>query len=125
MRKQYHFRRSANGYYAWDVDRLIEISSGLAVQRIPLSEISEIDENFWTDGEDDALTCRAVAEHARLIREADLRYPVILCSGRRVMDGMHRVLKALIDGETTIAAVVFEQDPVPDFIDVMPGDLPY
>ena len=125
MRKQYHFRPSANGYNAWDVDRLIALSSKLAKQRVLLSEIAEIDEGFWSGENGNALTCRDIAEHARLIEEADLSYPIILCSNRRIMDGMHRVLKALNAGEVSIDAVVFEQNPEPDYTDVLPEDLPY
>lgn len=125
MRKQYHFRPSANGYNAWDVDRLIAFSSKLAKQRVLLSEIAEIDEGFWSGENGNALTCRDIAEHARLIEEADLSYPIILCSSRRIMDGMHRVLKALNAGEVSIDAVVFEQNPEPDYTDVLPEDLPY
>lgn len=69
-------------------------------------------------------TCRLIAEHARLIKEADLSYPIIMCSNRRVMDGMHRVLKALNARMHTIDAVIFEQDPEPDYVDVLPDELP-
>jgi len=46
-------------------------------------------------------------------------------SDGRVMDGMHRVCKALLEGRETIAALQFELDPEPDFRDVQPDDLPY
>jgi hypothetical protein len=125
MRKQYHFRPSANGFYAWDIDRLVSLTSGYKPQQVLLSEIAEIDEAFWFGGPGDVATCRLIAEHARLIEEADLSYPIIMCSNRRVMDGMHRVLKALNAGNETIDAVIFEQDPEPDYVDVLPDDLPY
>ncbi len=125
MRKQYHFRPSASGYYAWDVDRLVSLSSHLKPQRVPLSDIAEIDEAFWFGGPGDIATCRLIAEHARLIEKADLNYPIIMCSNRRVMDGMHRVLKALNAGMETIDAVIFEQDPEPDYENVLPDELPY
>lgn len=125
MRKQYHFRPSANGYYAWDVDRLVALSSRLLPQSVPLSEIAEIDEAFWFDGPGNIATCRLIAERARLIEEADLSYPIVMCSNRRVMDGMHRVLKALNAGKVSIDAVIFEQDPEPDYVDVQPDDLTY
>lgn len=41
------------------------------------------------------------------------------------MDGMHRVLKALNLGLESIDAVIFEEDPEPDFLDVRPDELPY
>ena len=125
MRKQYHFRPSPNGYYAWDIERLIMLSSKLRPQRIRLAEINEIDENYWFDEDGQFPTCRSIAEHARLIEASDLDHPIIMCSSRRIMDGMHRVLKALNAGEESIKAVVFDQDPKPDYIDVFPDDLPY
>ena len=60
-----------------------------------------------------------------MIEETDLRYPIILSSDGRVMDGMHRVAKALLEGQETIETVKFSQDPEPDHKDVHPDDLPY
>jgi len=42
-----------------------------------------------------------------------------------VMDGMHRVIKALLMNRTTIDAVRFTTDPEPDCIDIDPSQLPY
>ncbi|HZA02869.1 MAG TPA: hypothetical protein VE665_11380 [Hyphomicrobiaceae bacterium] len=121
MRKQYHFRPGAVGSTAWDVDRLVALSKHLQPQLVPVTAIRELDEPYWGE----QMTCRSVAEHARLIAETDLAHPVILSSDGRVMDGMHRVLKALIQGETHILAVRFVVDPDPDFVGVNPDDLPY
>jgi len=52
-------------------------------------------------------------------------HPIILASDGRVMDGMHRVCKALNENRETISAVQFENDPEPDYIGVHPDDLPY
>ncbi len=71
------------------------------------------------------ITCREIAGHARLIAECDLRFPIILSSDGRVMDGMHRVCKALNLGMEAIQAVRFTQDPEPDYIGVHPDRLPY
>lgn len=125
MRKQYHFRQSEKGLLAWDVHRLIELSSGLPVVQVPLSSIAELDEAFWYGLEGDRPTCRSVALHARLMEEVDLSYPVILSSEGRVMDGMHRVCRALVLGLESIPAVRFESNPEPDYTGVNPEDLPY
>jgi hypothetical protein len=125
VRKQYYFRPSARGYYAWDVDRLVKLTSGFNRQKVPLSEITELDEALCLEGSDEVPTYRQIAEDVRLIEEADLRFPIIMSSDRRVMDGMHRVLKALNAGMETIDAVIFEDDPEPDYIDVYPSQLPY
>jgi len=57
--------------------------------------------------------------------ETDLRYPVILSADGRVMDGMHRVAKAYVEGRESVVAVRFGETPEPDYIDVDPDALPY
>ena len=59
-----------------------------------------------------------------MINESDLDSPIILSADGRVMDGMHRVLKALLNGLQSIEAVRFGRDPEPDFVDVAINDLP-
>lgn len=125
MRKQYHFQPSKNAVMAWDVDRLIEQSKGLPILEVALGAIAELDKNFWFQEDGDIPTCRAIAEHALLIKQVDMRFPIILSASGRVMDGMHRVCRALIDGQETIKAVRFELDPEPDYVDVNPKTLPY
>jgi hypothetical protein len=43
----------------------------------------------------------------------------------RVMDGMHRISRALLDGASVIAAVRFEVLPKPDYRNCQPDDLSY
>lgn len=125
MRKQYHSRRSERGNLIWDVDRLIEVSKQLPRLKVPLSSLRELDEPYWFSGIEDVPTCRAVADHARLIEATDLDHPIILSSSGRIMDGMHRVTKAYMLGHETVDAVQFDVDPEPDYIDVPIGDLSY
>ena len=125
MRKQYHFRETERGLAAWDVDRLVRLSRDLPRIQITLNAIRELDEPFWFAGGSDAATCRAVVEHARLIQEADLSFPIILSPDGRVMDGMHRVARAALLGHATIEAVQLASDPEPDFVGVEPDELPY
>ena len=91
---------------------------------MPVAAIRELDEAYWFD-HGYAPTCRAVAEHVRLINEADLSFPIILSADGRVMDGMHRVAKALIQNVDDLPAKRFARDPAPDHVGVGPDDLPY
>ena len=125
MRKQYHLRPSPAGLLAWDVHRLIELTAHLPHVEVPVDSIRELDEPFWFGDGSEAATCRAVADHARLIAETDLRYPIILGADGRVMDGMHRVAKAYLEGRRTVLAVRLEVDPEPDFVGVDEDALPY
>ena len=121
MRKQYHFRPGEVGLRAWDVDRLARLSGHLKSELVDVADIREVDEAYWGQ----PMTCRDVAEHARLIDESDFEFPIILSSDGRIMDGMHRVLKALMQGRSQIHAVLFETDPEPDYVGVLdPDDLP-
>lgn len=110
---------------AWDVDRLVELTAGFAPVEAPLSAIRELDEPFWYAAQGDEATCRSVALHAKLIGETDLSFPIILSQDGGVMDGMHRVCKALNAGLESILAVQFETDPEPHYVGVAPDELPY
>lgn len=123
MRKQYYFQPSSRGLLAWDVDRLVHLSSTLPVKRIPLTDIRELDEPWF--GDDEPRTWRAMLEHVKLMDGVDLSYPIILSSSGAVMDGMHRVAKAALMGRSVIEAVQFDKDPEPDHIGLAPQDLPY
>jgi hypothetical protein len=123
MRKQYYFRSSERGLLAWDVDRLVKLSNRFPRIHVPLTAIRELHEPFWSD--EDTPTWRAVVEHVRLIEDADLSYAIILSAEGRVMDGMHRVAKAVLLGRATIEAVQFTDDPEPDYVGVAPNELPY
>ncbi|MDN5211910.1 hypothetical protein QQ020_07600 [Fulvivirgaceae bacterium BMA12] len=125
MRKQYHFQPSKNGFYAWDVDKLIALTKDHPQISVKLDEIKELDENFWFQGPEAKPTCRSLVGHFKQMEVADLKYPIILSQKGRVMDGMHRVCKSLLLGHKEIKAVKFNNDPAPDYEDVFEDDLPY
>ena len=101
------------------------MTKDLPRQRVTLGDIREIDESYWSNEGTESLSCREVVEHARLVLECDFTYPIILSADGRVMDGMHRVCKALLLGHADIEAVRFIRDPEPDHIGVHPDHLPY
>lgn len=123
MRKQYYFRPSDRGLLAWDVDRLVHLSAAIPVRRVALSQLRELDEPVFGEGE--PATWRSLIEHLKLIDETDLAYPIILSADGAVMDGRHRVAKAARLGLANIDARQFAEDPVPDYVGRAPGDLPY
>jgi len=125
MRKQYHFWPGERGLDAWDVDRLIRLSADLPVVDVPLDTIWELDTRYWWEPGSDPPTVREVVGHMRLVQDVDPAYPVILGHDGRVMDGMHRIARALLEDRVTVRAVRFEVHPEPDFHDVRPEDLPY
>ena len=124
LHQQYHFRDSESGLLAWDVLKLIELSNNFAIIHVPLQEITELNENYWFSLGELPIS-KNIAAHAKQIYESDLSYPIILCPQGRIMDGMHRACKALIEDKTTIAAVKFTELPPPDHIGKQPEELDY
>ena len=125
MRRQYHFRESSEGLLAWDVHRLIDLAKDIPPCAVELAAIAEIDEPYWYGAGDPRPTCRDLVGHMRLVASADLAFPIILSPDGRLMDGMHRVAKALLQGQSRIMAVRLQTLPEPDYIGVAPDDLPY
>jgi len=83
-----------------------ELAEGLPIRKVRLSELEGLDEVRWFGGPRNILpTCRAIAEHARDIYEADLSYPIILSPDGEVLDGSHRMCKALLQGIEELDAV--------------------
>jgi len=125
MRKQDHLWPADTGFDAWDVDLLISLSRELPVHVVGVDSVREVGTVCWFDGSTGAPTVRAVVEHTRLMLDADLPFPVILGADGRVMDGMHRIARVLLDGRDQVSAVRFLTLPGPGYRDRQPADLPY
>lgn len=94
------------GCHEWSVARLITLSSNLPVMEVPLNHL-----NVYHKYQN--LTLRDFVMHMRTVQLADLSYPIILDEDGEIMDGRHRIMKALFLGKETIKAVRFEENPRP------------
>jgi len=90
----------------WNISRLIDMSKELEVIEIPLRHL---DLGILQK----AYEPREFVMHMRAVLEADLRYPIILDENGEIMDGRHRILKALHLNKKTIKAVRFDENPSP------------
>ncbi len=125
VRKQYHFWPGEHGLDAWDVDRLIELTRGFEIVEVPVDGIDEVDTVYWFDDREQRPTVRRVVEHFRLTQQVDPSIPIILGPDGRVMDGMHRIARAILEQRDTIAAVRFDDLPEPDYRGCRSEDLPH
>jgi hypothetical protein len=125
IRPQYHLRRTESGIDAWDVRRLVNLSASLPVVSIDPREIAELREDHWYSHDSTVPSPASIIEHIRLIQSSDLSFPIILDQRGRVMDGMHRVCRAVLEGIRLIPAVQFSVDPEPDYVNCDPRTLPY
>ena len=98
----------------WSMPTLWNAASALPVEEVGLNTLP-IDRNRWFLSIEDA-TVRSVANHCRRAICADLAYPIIIGPEGQVLDGMHRVVKALLQGDDAIRAVHMHHMPTPDAI---------
>ncbi len=95
----------------WIVTNLIAKAKDLVPFDLPLAAIYS-GVSVWTP----VGSAYGMAHHMRRALSVDTSYPVILCQEGFIMDGWHRVLRALIDGKATIKAVRFEETPAHDYL---------
>ena len=98
------------GRHHWSVSRLFELARELPVMNISLDHL-----NIYHKYED--ITLRDMVMHMKAVNEANLDYPIILDEDGDMMDGRHRLMKALLTGAKTIKAVRFEKNPSPCKVD--------
>lgn len=94
------------GKHHWSVARLIQLSKDLPVLEIPLDHLYI----YWTYN---SLRPRDFVMHMRAVDNADLSYPIILDEDGELMDGRHRIMKAMLLDIPTIKAVRFDTNPEP------------
>jgi len=92
------------GKTLWSVPRLIELSKNLTVMEIPIDHLNVC--NRYEN-----LRLRDMVSHMKAVQNADLSYPIILDEDGEIMDGRHRIMKAILGGEKTIKAVRFDTNP--------------
>ncbi len=123
MRQQYHIRQVGEDTHVWDVNRLLRLHANVPTQAVALSQIAEIQQAYWFPNTHPSTA--DIVEHMRLVEAADLAYPILMDAEGKLMDGMHRVAKALLAGHTHIHAQQLPHTPAPDFINVDVNSLPY
>lgn len=94
------------GRNSWSVPRLFALVKDLPVMEIPLEHL-----NIYQTYE--KLTLRELVQHMKSVEDADLSFPIILDEDGELMDGRHRIMKALRYNMPTIKAVRFEENPSP------------
>jgi len=84
----------------WRVSELREVVKDQPVFQVPLAFLPLKEHEF-----DNSHGLVSFARHMKHVMECDLSYPIIFDEYGSILDGRHRIVKALIEGHTTIAAV--------------------
>lgn len=87
-------------YGTWRVSELRELVKDQPVFHLPLAFMPLKEHEFeMTHG------LVSFARHMKHVMECDLAYPIIFDEYGTILDGRHRIVKSLIEGRDTIAAV--------------------
>lgn len=97
----------------WYVSSLVEYAKSMEVQTIKVEDIRAVKLNLPLL-KDHGVTHLEIAYHMRVSMNANMDYPIILAQDGRIMDGHHRVIKALAMGIPEVKVVQFNIDPEPD-----------
>lgn len=89
----------------YNVSAAIFEAKNLPVKNLPLEDFN-IDYSAPCNSD-----LRNFCEHVKMVNDADLSYPIILNEDGVIIDGRHRLAKALIEGKKAIKAVRFKKDP--------------
>lgn len=93
----------------WKVTSLIAQAKNLTLRKMPIDCLNLV------AMEPDLLSMKDWVGHIKSVLNADLNYPIILDEHGRVMDGRHRIAKALLEGKDEICYVRFKETPIPDW----------
>lgn len=99
----------------WTVTNLIAQTKDLEPFDLPLAAIY-LGAEVWSP----EASPYGMAFHMRRALDVDTSYPIILSEQGFIMDGWHRVLRALIDSKATIRAVRFTKTPPHDYLTPTP-----
>lgn len=118
-----NFRTYHDGVAIYSVDMMIAYSNTHKhrIDSIPLSEFEEqLNLPVWGDWSPQEVlakpTLKKYKDDLQRIKEADLSYPILVSHTGAIMDGFHRVAKAVLQGKNTIHAHVFDRNLMKKFI---------
>jgi len=90
----------------WAINTLIAESENLKPFKI---KVSTIDKSGYPWSKD--ITLHNLCYHMSRINACSLEFPIILSETGAIMDGYHRICKAVLLKEEFITAVQFDHDP--------------
>lgn len=90
----------------WNVQYLVSQAQSLPTFDCPLAAL---------DLSHTAYTCnmREMVGHMVACHDADLTHPILLDENGQILDGRHRIMKALYEGKTSLPAKRFTHNPIP------------
>lgn len=100
------------GKKVWYAETLMNASKGLPVKNLPITNKLLDTKIEWTLN-----TFFDFKNHLERIKNCDLKYPVIVGPKGHIIDGYHRLMKAVMLNHKTIKYVKLDKMPPHDFME--------
>lgn len=94
---------------SWSVARLIKLSEEFPEYEVPVFTFST-----WLWPWEDDLSLDSFINHAYRVQNADLSIPILISPSGAIIDGMHRLCKAILEKKETVKVKYFKELPRPD-----------
>lgn len=104
-----------NEIHIFDIKRLWKESSNFSRINVMTRDF-DLDSTFPWFLTTKQPTVREILSHMKRIIAADLTYPILLHSNGNVLDGMHRIAKAVLEEKESVCCIRFKSGPKPDWI---------
>jgi len=96
----------------WYIDNLIKITKNLPIKTM------KVDKKFLNKKIKESWTLNTFFDlkiHIEKINKANLKYPIIIDSKNNIIDGKHRIMKAILQNKKIIKFVRINKMPPADF----------
>jgi len=105
----------SDGHCVWRAEDLWEAAKGVPTIELPVDDfVGQLNGTCWTQG-DEEVTPNWVLCHTRRILNAE-DYPIIIDQDGIVLDGVHRLCRAVLEGREVIATQRLTVLPEPIYI---------
>lgn len=94
---------------SWSVARLIKLSEEFPEYEVPVFTFPT-----WLWPWEDDLSLDSFINHAHRVQNADLSIPILISPSGAIIDGMHRLCKAILEKKETVKVKYFKELPRPD-----------
>jgi hypothetical protein len=107
--KNHTFTINKKGWYVLNLVEYSKDKNNTINFKLDLRSIC-LNDNVWGE-----LSMYSIINHFRQSLDADLKHPIIIGEDGLILDGWHRIVKAIIQNKRYIKAVKFKQNPEYDF----------
>jgi hypothetical protein len=96
--------------HEWQLSDVLASAATRPVTYVAVHDFEQLDEDVWFAGTGRAPTLRELASEYGQVQAADLERPLLAVDGLGLLDGTHRIVRALVEGRSELPMVSLSLD---------------